>query len=164
MQITGSVDFAASRTLVWTYIATPENVSACTPSLETWRTLEPGRVYELLLTRPLNGRHRMAIPVTVEWHHIAPPNQLHIRFAAQVGSRLINARGKMNLASDGDADAATTLNFVLEIDTDNSMVTQMVSNLAPRFIDNFFTCLKARLEVVQPAESLSLNGGRSDSL
>ncbi len=146
MRISGTVDIQASAKDVWKSLITPDILGGCTPGLQSWTELEPARTFELQLRWELNSMRYVHVPVTIVWNTLQPPREIAILLTAGLGAQQIDGSAAMQLTAVDTC--ATTLDFRLELATVNKMTTQMLQNLAPRFIDGFFKCLKARLEIV----------------
>lgn len=144
MRISGTVDFQAPAQDVWKSLITPEVLGNCTPGLENWSELEPARTFDLQLRWDLNSSRSVQVPVTIVWDTLHPPHAMEILLTAVFGAQRIDGNAAMQLTAVDTQ--ATTLDFTLELDIANKMTTQMLQNLAPRFIDGFFKCLKTRLE------------------
>lgn len=146
MHISGTVDIKASAQDVWKSLITPDILGGCTPGLQSWIELEPARTFELQLRWELNSMRYVHVPVTVVWDTLQPPREMAILLTAVFGAQQIDGCAAMLLTAVDTC--ATTLDFRLELNALNKMTIQMLQNLAPRFIDGFFKCLKARLETV----------------
>lgn len=144
MHISGTVNFAVPQQVVWQFLVTPEKLSTCTPNLKSWQTITRGLRYKLLLTRQLGRTRQLRVPVEVEWRDLDAPRHLTLLFSALFGEQVVAARGEMDLAAP--TLQATELTFWLTIDSPNNIVAQMARNVAPRFAESLFRCVKHSLE------------------
>lgn len=143
MRITGSVEFQTSPQAVWEQLVKPQALSQCTPGLATWEMVEPDKTFRVLLYWMLDRKNRIQIPMTIVWERLEPPQHMALRVEALAGDQPILATGTLTLTPQAPAD--TVLAFAVEITPANKMIAQLITGLAPRFIDGFFKCFKARV-------------------
>ena len=150
LQIQGLVQVGAPQWQVWRQITDPQQLGLCTSGLEAWRALdESNKRFELIFTRRLNQKRIMRIPVVVEWQEIQPPQQMKLFFSMEVRNMLIEAEGRMELSPASEVE--TKLAFFLKFMAENKLLLQMAANSAPKMVDEFFICIKARLETAVSA-------------
>lgn len=143
MQITGSVEFQTSQQAVWRQLVNPQTLSQCTPGLAAWETVEPDKTYRVLLYWNLDRKNRIQLPMTIVWETLEPPQRMALRVEALTGDQPLLVTGALTLTPQ--APAFTVLAFTAAITPANKMFAQLITGLAPRFIDNFFKCFKARV-------------------
>lgn len=148
MQITGAVEFQAAPQAVWRQLVDPQALSQCTPGLATWEAVEPNKQFMVQLHWMVDRKNRLQFPATITWETLRPPALLVLSLEAQIGGQPVTAAGTIALKERTPAD--TLLEFTVEVEPPNKMLAQMMAGLAPRFIDGFFKCFKARLQPPLP--------------
>lgn len=144
MQIQGTVNIQTQQQQVWTYLINPYTLSECTPGLESWRAIQLPNSYELVLVRHLGAKRSVRIPVMVHWEQIIPPTQLDLNLETTFSNQLVSASGHMKLKPVQEQH--TALDFSLIVNTSNQIFLQMLGNMLPTVVEQFFQCIKARLE------------------
>lgn len=145
MRFQGTVAFAAAQTAVWQTLTTPTLVSQCTPRLTGWSELAPNTQFQLQFSWG-SGSSSVNIPLRLTWQTVTPPTHLEWLGEAQMGSTILLINGKFHLSNPLPHN--TILDFAAELDPTNKLLQQMIQNTAPRLIENFFQCLKLKVEAV----------------
>lgn len=144
MQIQGTVNILAQQQHVWAYLLNPHSLSECTPGLESWHALQAPHSYEIVLVRRLSATRSVRVPVMITWDQIIPPTHLDLNLAATFSNQSVSASGQMILNSVKGRH--TALDFSLVLNTSNQIFLQMLGNIVPTIVEQFFQCIKARLE------------------
>ncbi len=148
MQISGTVAFNAPIQAVWKALITPETLAECTPGLESWSEQAPAHTFELRLAWQLTTQNHIRVPVVVVWEALSPPTKMTIAFEIGIGQPPLTGTGELTLSAE--TPTTTSLAFVLQLDAANPMTRKMVQNLAPRFLDTFFSNLRRAVEATPP--------------
>lgn len=148
MQISGTVAFNAPLQAVWKALITPETLAECTPGLESWSEQAPAHTFELRLAWQMTPKNRIRVPVVVVWETLSPPTEMTIAFEIGMGQPPLTGTGELTLSAE--TPATTSLAFALQIDAANPMTGKVVQNLAPRFLDTFFSNLRRAVEGAPP--------------
>ena len=144
MQIQGTVNIEAQQQHVWTCLLDPQALSECTPGLESWHALQAPNSYEIVLVRHLSAKRSVRVPVMIKWVLIIPPTHLDLNLATTLNNQIVSASGQMILKPV--MEQHTALDFSLVLNTPNRMFLQMLGNMLPTIVEQFFLCVKARLE------------------
>ncbi len=145
MQIQGTVKIQSHQQHVWTYLLNPYALGECTPGLESWRAMQMPNSYEIVLVRRLSAKRRVRIPVVIHWEQIIPPTQLDLNLETTFSNQIVSASGRMQLKPDQEQH--TVLDFSLIVNTSNQIFLQMLGNVMPAIVEQFFECIKVRLEM-----------------
>jgi carbon monoxide dehydrogenase subunit G len=145
MQFRGTVNFAATQTAVWHILTTPNIVSQCAPYISDWTALGSNSQFQLQFTWG-SSDNSIIIPLRLTWQTVTPPSLLFWQAEAKMGSTTLLLTGEFRLHMP--TSQATILNFTAEIYPPNKLLQQMIQNRAPRFIDNFFSCIKKTAEAI----------------
>ncbi len=144
MQIQGTVNIQAQQQHVWDYLLNPNSLSECTPGLESWRAMQTPHQYEIVLVRRLSEKRHVRVPVMISWDQIIPPIQLDLNLETTFSNQIVSASGRMILKPT--IEQHTALEFSLVFNTANQLFLQMLGNMVPTIVEQFFKCIKARLE------------------
>jgi carbon monoxide dehydrogenase subunit G len=152
MQLEDSFVVAMPPAAVWAYLLDAAAVAACVPGMvmASVEIVERQRVFTGTAQMQMGGS-ALRVPTRVEWLEQAPPRGGRLRAEATVAGYQLAGYGTIDL--EEAAEGATRFSWSVEIDVpaalqDNPMTAQMMTLLTTRFIASFFTCLRARLEVV----------------
>lgn len=152
MQLGDSFVVAAPPATVWALLLDATTIATCVPGIvpESLEIVEPQRVFTGTAQLQL-GSSALHFPTRIEWLEQVPPRRGRLRAEATVAGYELAGNGTIVL--EEGADGATRFSWTVEMVVppefvDNPMATQMATLFAKRFIKAFFTCLRARLEVV----------------
>ncbi len=153
MQISGMVALAAPIHTVWKALITPETLAGCTPGLQSWSEQAPAHTFELQLAWQLTAKNSMNVPVEIVWEALTPPTQMAIAFEIGMGQPPLTGTGDITLSAE--TTTTTALAFTLELDVTNPMTRKVVQNLAPRFLDTFFSNFRQAVEATPSQSALN---------
>ena len=140
----GQVDFQHDIAAVWQFITEPEQVSDCTPGLTDWREIEPQKMYDLWFLWLTPAQTKLIFPTKLSWKLLDPPNKFC--FSAITKPKAfgkIQIDGEIILSEKEKAD--TMLEFTAVVQTTNPFINQLIKNVLPKQIDQFFQCVKSKL-------------------
>ncbi|MEM7331343.1 MAG: SRPBCC domain-containing protein [Chloroflexota bacterium] len=140
----GQVQFSQSLNTVWRFLTSPQLASECTPGLTEWREISPRSEFHLSFLWETPAKTKLNFPTKLTWETLSPPEKLC--FSAVTDPKTfgrIHLDGEMALIENKEAE--TTLEFTAVVQTTNPFINQLIKNVLPRQIDQFFKCVKSKL-------------------
>lgn len=150
MEFEDTVLLAAPRTAVWEFLLNPHELGECLPGLEKVEIFEPDRVFGGLATLNVAGGS-VQLPARVEWVEREAMRGGRLRALTEVAGQPIEGDGVIEL--EDTPDGGTQLFWAADVVippafADNPLLLQVARGIAAQFINAFFNCIQAKLEMV----------------
>ena len=150
MELQDTVVLAAPRTAVWAFLLDPHELGECLPGVEKVEVFEPGRVFGGVATVNVGGGS-VQFPARVEWVERDVMRGGRLRALTRVGGHPIEGDGVIELedSAEGGTQLFWTVGVVVPpAVASNPMLLQVARSVITQFINSFFNCIQAKLEVV----------------
>jgi carbon monoxide dehydrogenase subunit G len=149
MRFEGSVDIAAPRDRVWSFLTDPKQVTTCAPDMQSLEIADPHHFK--MVVRAGVGPIRSTFSVNVEFTALQEPGHASVVARGQAPGSVVEMRSEMDLAA---LDAArTTMNWSSDV-TVSGMIQQvggrLIQGAADKITRQVFSCIKAKLEAPVP--------------
>ena len=145
MHFQGTLDIAAPRERVWTFVTDPKAVSACAPDVQSIEVLDP--THFKLVARAGVGPIRATFNLDVVFTELTPPARANVRARGQAPGSAVEMLNTMEL--DSPSPDRTTLRWTSDV-TISGTIAQMGARLmqgaADKMTQQVFACIKAKLE------------------
>ena len=145
MHFQGTLDIAAPRERVWTFVTDPKAVSACAPDVQSIDVLDP--THFKLVARAGVGPIRATFNLDVVFTELTPPTRAKVRARGQAPGSAVEMLSTMEL--DSPSPDRTTLRWTSDV-TISGTIAQMGARLmqgaADKMTQQVFACIKAKLE------------------
>ena len=145
MHFQGTLDIAAPRERVWTFVTDPKAVSACAPDVQSIEVLDP--THFKLVARAGVGPIRATFNLDVVFTELTPPARAKVRARGQAPGSAVEMLNTMEL--DSPSPDRTTLRWTSDV-TISGTIAQMGARLmqgaADKMTQQVFACIKAKLE------------------
>ena len=145
MHVEGTVDIAAPRDAVWTYVTDPMRAGACGPGVESIEPLDETRfrarakvgIGFISATFVVDGEMSVAVPEEVA----------EVKAHGQAPGSAVDATATMRL-SDG-SPGNTVMDWQADVTIAGSLASlgaRLIEGTANKMIAQTFACMKAKLE------------------
>lgn len=140
LRFSGEVLIDAPVPHVWQILTSPERVSQCVPGLVNWKEISPKKQYALTLTWLSQAQSKIAVPMRLIWERQEPMTMLCLTAVAFPStSSTIKGSVQFDIQSE---KKELVLRFTAVIQTPNPFFKQLLKNILPKQIDQFFRCFK----------------------
>jgi uncharacterized protein len=153
MELSGSVEIAASRAALWAALNDPDVLARCIDGVETL-TRQDGEVP--MFDGTMNARVgpvRAKFAGTVRLEDIVAPERYRLVGEGKGGVAGF-AKGSADIALAELGPAMTRLDYVVKAQVGGKLAqlgARLIEGTAKQYADNFFTRLQAEVETVAPA-------------
>ena len=145
MHFQGTLDIAAPRERVWTFVTDPKAVSACAPDVQSIEVLDPSHFK--LVVRAGVGPIRATFNLDVVFTELTSPARAIVRARGQAPGSAVEMLSTMDLSAP--APDRTTMDWSSDV-TISGTIAQMGARLmqgtADKLTQQVFTCIKGKLE------------------
>ena len=146
MHFEGTVNIAAPRDKVWTFLTDAEFVSQCAPGVKEMEVLVPNKKY-LAVASVGFGSVVVVFKTNVEFQEMKEFEFAKIKAHGDASDSAVDATSEMFL-SDG-VDGSTDLTWNAEITVVGkiaSVASRMMGSLTKKLTTKFFECIKEQIE------------------
>jgi uncharacterized protein len=145
MHFEGTVQIAAPRDRVWSFLIDPNQVGQCGPGVES---------IEVVDDTHFKARAKVGIGfistrfvVDLEFAEVTPPDAATIKAHGQAPGSAVDGTAQMRL-SDGD-DGGTRMDWSADVNIAGSIASvgaRLIEGTANKMIGQTFDCMKSKLE------------------
>jgi len=144
MRFEGTLDIAAPRDRVWSFLTDPKQVTTCAPDVQSLDLTDP-RHFKVVVRAgvgPIKGTFSM----NVEFTELQEPGHASVVARGQAPGSAVEMRSTMDLEAQG---GRTTMRWASDV-TVSGMIQQVGARLmqgaADKITQQVFSCIKAKLE------------------
>lgn len=145
MHFEGTVQIAAPRDRVWTFVMDPNQVGQCGPGVETIEVIDETQFKAS--AKVGIGFISARFVLNMEFTEVTAPDAATIRAHGQAPGSAVDATAQMRL-SDGDA-GVTTMDWSADVTISGTLASvgaRMIEGTADKMIGQTFDCMKSKLE------------------
>jgi carbon monoxide dehydrogenase subunit G len=145
MKFEGSVDIAAPRDRVWTFVTDPEQVGSCGPGVQSIEKLEDGRFKAH--AKVGIGFISARFVVTAEFTKLDAPDEATILARGSAPGSAVDATATMALR-DGEA-GGTVMDWNADVNISGTIASvgaRLIEGTATKMIGQTFDCIRSKLE------------------
>jgi carbon monoxide dehydrogenase subunit G len=145
MKFAGTVDIAAPRAEVWSFVVDPNQVGQCGPGVESIEVVDD--THFKATAKVGIGFISARFVVNMEMAEQEPPDRAVIKAHGQAPGSAVDATAQMNL-SDGP-DGGTRMDWSADVaiaGTLASLGARLIEGTANKMIGQTFDCMKTKLE------------------
>lgn len=142
----GSVEIAATREKVWSFLTDPEAVAKCAPGVESMEIVVPDEKFKAIASIGL-GNLKVRFNADVEWTELSKPDKAALKAHGTAPGSATDVTAAMML-SDG-VDGGTKMDWEADISvmgTIASLASRMMGSVTEKLTQEFFDCMKAQIE------------------
>lgn len=146
MHFEGIVHIKASQDLVWEFLTDPEQVSKCSPGVNSLEIVEKNRKFRASVETGL-GSVKVKFMMDVEWTALEPPHHAILRAHGAAPGSAVDIDSEMTLIADGINN--TTLQWeanVHIVGTIASIATRFAPSVTKTLAAEFFKNVKVEIE------------------
>jgi uncharacterized protein len=146
MHFDGVVEIDADQGTVWKFLTNPESVSQCAPGLKSLEIVEPDKKFRVVVSVGF-GAVKTTFSTDVEWVDFMPQDKATLKAHGKAPGSAVDATSAMILASL--PDGRTSLNWtadVVVVGTIASLAARLMGSLTEKLTNEFFSCVKAKIE------------------
>ncbi len=147
MRFAGTLDIAAPRDRVWSFLTDPREVSACAPDVQSVDVLEP--THFKVTVRAGLGPIRGTFNFDVLFTELRPPERAAIRARGQAPGSAVEMNNTLDLADAGAG--RTSLRWASDVTVSGmiaSVGSRLMQGVADKTTQQVFDCIKQKLEAV----------------
>jgi carbon monoxide dehydrogenase subunit G len=145
MKLAGTVDIAAARDKVWTFVTDPNQVGQCGPGVESIELVD--ETHFKATAKVGIGFISARFVANMEMAEQAPPDRAVIKAHGQAPGSAVDAVARMTL-SDGSA-GGTRMDWEADVTISGSLASigaRLIEGTATKMIGQTFDCMKSKLE------------------
>ena len=145
MKFSGTVEIAAPRDRVWSFVTDPNQVGQCGPSVESIEIIDD--THFKATAKVGIGFISARFVVNMEMAEQEPPDRAVIKAHGQAPGSAVDATASMTL-SDG-TDGGTRMDWDADVAIAGSLASlgaRLIEGTANKMIGQTFDCMKSRLE------------------
>jgi carbon monoxide dehydrogenase subunit G len=142
----GSVEIAAPRDTVWSFVIDPNQVGQCGPGVESIEVIDD--THFKATAKVGIGFISARFIVNMEFAEMTPPDAATIKAHGQAPGSAVDATAQMHL-TDG-ADGGTRMDWSADVNLSGTLASvgaRLIEGTANKMIGQTFDCMKAKLEV-----------------
>ncbi len=146
MQFSGSVDIAAPREAVWSFVTDPTRVGTCGPGVESVEVIDD--THFKAVAKVGIGFISARFVVNLEMAEQAEPDRAVIRAHGQAPGSAVDAEGTMNLV-DGDRPGTTLMLWAADVTISGTLASvgaRLIEGTANKMIGQTFECMRGKIE------------------
>jgi uncharacterized protein len=146
MRFEGTVEIAAPRDRVWTFVVDPNQVGHCGPGVESVEVIDP--THFNASARVGVGFISARFSVELELAQLEPPNHAVINAHGQAPGSAVDATAEMRLA-DGTLPGTTVMDWIADVTIHGHLASvgaRLIEGTANKMIGEAFDCIRAKLE------------------
>jgi uncharacterized protein len=145
MQFSGTVEIAAPRDRVWSFLMDPEQVGSCGPGVETIEVIDADHFKAKAKVGVGFISARFVVDMTVAERN--EPEVAVLKAHGQAPGSAVDATANMHL--DGPVEGPTTMDWSADVTISGTLASvgaRMIEGTANKMIGQTFDCIKAKLE------------------
>ena len=145
MQFSGTVEIAAPRDRVWSFLMDPNEVGSCGPGVETIEVIDADHFKAKAKVGVGFISARFVVDMTVAERN--EPELAVLKAHGQAPGSAVDATANMHL--DGPAGGPTTMDWSANVTISGTLASvgaRMIEGTANKMIGQTFDCIKAKLE------------------
>ena len=145
MQFSGTVEIAAPRDRVWSFLMDPNEVGFCGPGVETIEVIDADHFKAKAKVGIGFISARFVVDMTVAERN--EPELAVLKAHGQAPGSAVDATA--NMALSGPADGPTTMDWSADVTISGTLASvgaRMIEGTANKMIGQTFDCIKAKLE------------------
>ena len=148
MRFEGTLDIAAPRDRVWSFLTDPKQVTTCAPDVQSLDLTD--RRHFKVVVRAGVGPIKGTFSMNVEFTELQEPGHASVVARGQAPGSAVEMRSTMDLEAQGER---TTMRWASDV-TVSGMIQQVGARLmqgaADKITQQVFSCIKAKLEAPVP--------------
>ena len=144
MKFSGTVEIAAPRDKVWSFVIDPNQVSQCGPGVESIEIVDP--THFRATAKVGVGFISARFVVNMEMAELVEPERAVIKAHGQAPGSAVDATAEMRLS--GPPEGPTRMDWSADValaGTLASLGARMIEGTANKMIGQTFDCMRARL-------------------
>jgi carbon monoxide dehydrogenase subunit G len=145
MHFEGSVDIAAPRDRVWSFVTDPDQVGQCGPGVESIEVVDD--THFKATAKVGIGFISARFNVNMEFAEMTPPDDATIKAHGQAPGSAVDAVAHMRLSDSGEA--ATRMDWSADVNLSGTLASvgaRLIEGTANKMIGQTFDCMKSKLE------------------
>jgi carbon monoxide dehydrogenase subunit G len=145
MHFEGSVDIAAPRDRVWSFVIDPNQVGQCGPGVESIEVVDD--THFKATAKVGIGFISARFNVNMEFAEMTAPEDATIKAHGQAPGSAVDAVAHMRLSDSGEA--ATRMDWSADVNLSGTLASvgaRLIEGTANKMIGQTFDCMKAKLE------------------
>jgi carbon monoxide dehydrogenase subunit G len=145
MNFAGAIHLQGERDRLWEFLTDPAAVAGCVPGFESLEVIDPTRFKATVKAGIGPVRGKFAFDVT--WQELTEPSRARMTAQGKAPGSAVSVSSSMDLseAADGGTDLAWSADVVVH-GMIASMGARLLSGFAEKQTQQFFECLRARLD------------------
>jgi carbon monoxide dehydrogenase subunit G len=146
MRFEGTVEIAAPRARVWTFLTDPNQVGRCGPGVESIDIVDP--THFTAAAKVGVGFISARVSVELELTQLEPPDRAVINAHGQAPGSAVDATAEMRL-SDGTLPGTTVMDWVADVTIHGHLASvgaRLIEGTANKMIGEAFDCIRSTLE------------------
>jgi uncharacterized protein len=146
MKFQGTIDIAAPRDKVWSFVTDPDQVGSCGPGVESIQVID--ETHFKAVAKVGIGFISSRFVVNLEMTEQQPPERAVIKAHGQAPGSAVDALAEMHLSDAADG-TATRMDWSADVaisGTLASMGARLIEGTANRMIGQVFDCMRTKLE------------------
>jgi carbon monoxide dehydrogenase subunit G len=145
MHFEGSVDIAAPRDRVWSFVTDPNQVGQCGPGVESIEVVD--ETHFKATAKVGIGFISARFNVNMEFAEMTPPDDATIKAHGQAPGSAVDAVAQMRLSDSGGG--ATRMDWSADVNLSGTLASvgaRLIEGTANKMIGQTFDCMKSKLE------------------
>jgi carbon monoxide dehydrogenase subunit G len=145
MHFEGSVDIAAPRDRVWSFVIDPNQVGQCGPGVESIEVVDD--THFKATAKVGIGFISARFNVNMEFAEMTAPEDATIKAHGQAPGSAVDAVAHMRLSDSGEA--ATRMDWSADVNLSGTLASvgaRLIEGTANKMIGQTFDCMKSKLE------------------
>jgi len=146
MHLEGTVNIKASRETVWQFLTDPNKVSQCAPGVETVEIVEPGKKFRAVAAIGF-GTVKARFAGDAEFLELEAPNRAKIKGHGNAPGSAADVMSEMFLSDgpEGSTEMRWTADIVV-LGQLASLAARMMAPVSQKLTEQFFSCVKKKIE------------------